>query len=90
MIIFFSLWDPHAMPRCQIQKSSYTKPYLWQVSRTERLPFSSIWFHPSIIKQFILFSGGPLYCLYLKQTKIFAEIEGTQKLYAEQNDININ
>ena len=41
------------------------KPYLWRVSRTGRvrLPFSSTWFHPPIIKQFVLFSEGPFYCL---------------------------
>ena len=29
----------------------------------ERLPFSSTWFHPQIIKEFDLFSEGPLSCL---------------------------
>ena len=45
-------------------KLLYTKPYLWQVYCAERLPFSSIWFHPTIIKQFVLFLEGPLYCLF--------------------------
>ena len=33
------------------------KPYLWRVSRAgrERLPFSSTWFHPPIIEQFVHF-----------------------------------
>ena len=46
-------------------KLLYMKPYLWRVSRAgrERLPFSSTWFHPPIIEQFVLFSEGPLYCL---------------------------
>ena len=46
-------------------KLLYMLTYLWWVSRAGRepLPFSIIWFHPPIIKQFDLFSECPLYCL---------------------------